>query len=204
MKTATMVGMGLGALRHKATGWRAPLNVMLSVTNRCNARCSYCNIPQRKQTELTTQEIIDLVDLLAERGCLRVGLWGGEPLVRKDIGTIVDRCAAHGLWTTLDTNGYLFPQFADRLKNLSHLMISLDGRQKNHDANREPGSWAKTMAGVRCAPSGGWTSGPSPCSPGTTSTTSTTCSIWAMSSASPPPSRCCTTPPRWPVTRARR
>ena len=72
MKTATMVGMGVGALRHKATGWRAPLNVMLSVTNRCNARCSYCNIPQRKQRELTTAEIIDLVDLLAERGAYKV------------------------------------------------------------------------------------------------------------------------------------
>ena len=151
MKTAVMVGMGMGALRHKVTGWRAPLNVMLSVTNRCNARCSYCDIPQRKQTELSTQEIIDLVDLLAERGCLRIGLWGGEPLVRKDIVTIVERCAAHGLWTTLDTNGYLFPQWADRLQNLSHLMISLDGRKEHHDANREAGSWDKAMAGGRCA-----------------------------------------------------
>lgn len=151
MKASVMARMGLGALRNRAMGNRFPLNVMFSVTNRCNSRCAYCTIPLRQQEELDTREALALVDHLARRGTVRIGLWGGEPLVREDIVEIVDRCADHGIWTTLDTNGYLYPAMADRLARLSHLMVSLDGREAHHDRNREPGSWRKAMRAVEVA-----------------------------------------------------
>ncbi len=137
--------MGMGALTHKLTGRRCPLNVMISVTNRCPSNCRYCQIPQRKQREMTTDEIFGIIDELAQHGCARIGFWGGEPLVRDDIGEIVERVKKHGLYVTMDTNGYLVPDKIDVIKMLDHLVISLDGPQEVHDANREPGSFDKTM-----------------------------------------------------------
>lgn len=143
---------GVGAARYRLTGHRMPLNVTLFVTARCDALCSYCAMPlARRQRELDTTEMVRLVDDLAAAGAVRVGIGGGEPLVRDDIGTIVQRCTAHGMWTTLETNGYRYPQLADELVGLGRLMVSLDGGERVHDENREPGAWRKAMAAIEAA-----------------------------------------------------
>lgn len=58
--------MGIGVLFAHLLNKRIPLNVMLSVTNHCPSRCSYCNIPDRNQKELTTKQIFYLIDELSE------------------------------------------------------------------------------------------------------------------------------------------
>jgi MoaA/NifB/PqqE/SkfB family radical SAM enzyme len=128
-----------------------PLSVHLLVTERCNALCTTCAQPLRATRELDTNELIRLVDELAACGTVRVGIGGGEPLVRDDIGALVDRCTAHGMWTTLETNGYLYPERAEELRALGRLVIALDGPEEVHDANHEPGSWRKAVAAVRVA-----------------------------------------------------
>ncbi|MDP7422918.1 MAG: radical SAM protein [bacterium] len=145
MNVRHAIRMGLGAASHKLTGRRCPLNVMVSVTNRCPSNCSYCQIPQRKQREMTTDEITSMIDELAQNGCARIGFWGGEPLLRDDIGDIVSRAKKRGLYVTMDTNGYLVRDTLDIVKRLDHLVISLDGPENIHDTNREPGSFEKAM-----------------------------------------------------------
>jgi MoaA/NifB/PqqE/SkfB family radical SAM enzyme len=100
---------------------------------------------------MSTQQWLDLLTQLKAAGTQRVGLWGGEPLLRKDIGTLVDHCADLGLWTTVDTNGYLFPKRWPTLRRADHLMFSLDGRRDNHELNREPKSHAKVLRALRTA-----------------------------------------------------
>ncbi len=56
-------------LFHKKT----PINVMWRITNRCNSRCEYCNIPLRKQKEPTTEQILDLIDQMKQAGTQRIG-----------------------------------------------------------------------------------------------------------------------------------
>ena len=124
---------------------RTPVNVMFSVTNRCPSRCKYCGIPLRRQKELTTEQVFSLLDQLAEAGTQRISFWGGEPLVRDDIGKIIDYAKDKGMFTTLDSNGYLIPQKIDQLKNLDILILSIDGREEVHDKNREPGSYKKVI-----------------------------------------------------------
>lgn len=149
MKLNNLVKMGIHTLRSTVSGTRIPLNVMLSVTNRCPARCAYCGIPQRKQKELTTAEIITLFDELKRLGTQRIGLWGGEPLIRDDIGELISyarkRC---GFFVSLDSNGYLIPQKLTDLRDLNVLVLSLDGCEAVHDRNREPGSHAKVIAAL--------------------------------------------------------
>jgi len=143
--------MGWAALRANIFNKKVPLNVMLSVTNRCPSSCSYCNIPKRKQKELKTSEIFSLIDQISDMGCQRLGLWGGEPLVRDDIGLIINYAKKRGLFVTLDSNGYFVPEKIKSLKNLSHLILGFDGDEKAHDLNKEPGSFNKVMAAMEAA-----------------------------------------------------
>lgn len=156
MQIYTLARMGTDALRHRVTGRRTPMNVMLSVTNRCNQRCRYCAIPDRDQEEMSTAEILDLIDHLAERGTRRIALWGGEPLVRDDIGLIVERCVRHHFWTTLDTNGILFPERISELRAVSHVLFSLDGDRDSHDAGRGEGSYDHVMRAIEAASAEGF------------------------------------------------
>jgi MoaA/NifB/PqqE/SkfB family radical SAM enzyme len=146
-----MARAGLGVFHGHITGKPAPLFVILAVTDRCNSNCSYCKIPQRDNRELTLEQIRLLIDQITAMGCLRLGLWGGEPLMREDIGEIVDYAVSKKLYVTLDSNGYLFPEMAKKLKNLNHLIISLDGPKKVHEANRMEGSFDRVMDALKVA-----------------------------------------------------
>ncbi len=149
MKLKNLIHMGCGAFRANMFNSKIPLNVMLSVTNRCTSNCNYCNVPNRAQRELTTKEIFDLVDQIAESGAERLGLWGGEPLMREDIGQIIDYAKAKGLFVTLDSNGYLVEEKIALLKNLDHLVLAFDGPQELHDRNRGKGSFERVMGSIR-------------------------------------------------------
>lgn len=76
MKYSQLLKIGAATVRSNITGARIPLNVMISVTNRCPARCSYCNIPNRPQREMSTEELISLFDQLKHLGTQRIALWG--------------------------------------------------------------------------------------------------------------------------------
>lgn len=154
MKLKTMARAGAAVLKGRIAGVDFPLFVILSTNNRCQARCSYCKIPERRQPEMTTEQILRLIDEMAAMGVQRLGIWGGEPLLRKDIVEIVAHARRRGLYTTLDTNGYLLPRRTELLDYLDHLILSLDGPQAVHDLNREPGSWKKVMAALDCVPPG--------------------------------------------------
>ncbi len=148
MKLSTALAMGTAALRANLLGGLRPLNVMLGVTNRCDQRCRYCQIPTRQQREMTTSQLFDLLRQMKEEGTVRLGIWGGEPLVRPDIGEIVEEARRLGFWISMDTNGTLVPRKLDVVRLLDHLVISFDGPREAHDANRQPGSFDHAMAAL--------------------------------------------------------
>lgn len=108
----------------------------LSVTDRCNLRCRYCmpadGICNKKRHEemLTEDEIVMAVRAAASLGIRKLRLTGGEPLVKKNILSICERCAAvDGIRELcMTTNGTLLPTMAGALKaaGVSRLNISLD------------------------------------------------------------------------------
>jgi MoaA/NifB/PqqE/SkfB family radical SAM enzyme len=151
MRIANTLAMGYRLLSAKLLERRVPLNLMLAVTNRCPSLCNYCQIPLRQQREMTTDEMNDLLTQFAQAGGVRVGIWGGEPLMRPDIGKIVEHATELGLYCSMDTNGYLVPKRMDVVKKLSHMVIALDGPEAMHDANREVGAYRKAIAGLEAA-----------------------------------------------------
>lgn len=142
------IKMAWGAVRANFFSRNLPLSVMLSVTNRCNCKCRYCDIPLRAQKEIPTRQMLDLIDEMANAGVKKLSLWGGEPLLREDIGLLIDRAKEKGMYVNVDSNGYLIPEKFERIKNLDFLILSFDGPRGLHDQNREPGSYDKFIRAV--------------------------------------------------------
>src|SRR4051812_32868870 len=113
-------------------------NLRLSVTDRCNLRCEYC-MPEEdyawlpREDILHFEEISALVDRFVELGVDKVRLTGGEPLLRRDLSTLVRLLAAKpGVNDlALTTNGVLLTAQIDALKaaGLRRLTVSLDTLQ---------------------------------------------------------------------------
>src|SRR5690242_6127992 len=110
-------------------------NLRLSVTDRCNLRCAYCMpedeyvwLPRRDMLQF--EEISALVDRFIALGVDKVRLTGGEPLLRRDLSTLVRLLAAKtGLRDlALTTNGVLLAEQIDALSaaGLHRVTVSLD------------------------------------------------------------------------------
>ena len=119
---------------------RRPLtNLRLSVTDRCNLRCAYC-MPEEEYSWLPAPEILSfeelssLVDRFVALGVKKVRLTGGEPLVRRDLPTLVKLLAAKPLdELALTTNGVLLAENAVALREagLRRVTVSLDTLQRD-------------------------------------------------------------------------
>lgn len=109
-------------------------NLRVSVTDRCNLRCTYCmpeEVTFRDRSELLTfEEITHFVRVVAPLGIDKVRLTGGEPLVRRDLHKLVRMIVGvPGIVDVgLTTNGVLLADQADALfaAGLRRLNVSLD------------------------------------------------------------------------------
>ncbi|MGH7387282.1 MAG: radical SAM protein, partial [Candidatus Methylomirabilales bacterium] len=113
-------------------------DLRISVTDRCNFRCTYCmpkevfgrDYPFLDRRELLTfEEITRLTRLFRSHGVEKIRLTGGEPLLRRNLDRLVQMLAeVPGLDLTLTTNGALLDQQAKALKaaGLQRITVSLD------------------------------------------------------------------------------
>src|ERR1700675_2416904 len=91
----------------KALKLGIPLSVQLDLTYRCNERCVHCYLDHEDHGEMTTSEIRDLLDQLAEAGVFFLTLSGGEILMRKDFFEILEYARALLFCIKLKTNAVL-------------------------------------------------------------------------------------------------
>ncbi|WP_420430757.1 GTP 3',8-cyclase MoaA [Hyphobacterium sp.] len=109
----------------------------LSVTDRCDLRCVYCMKARPeflpKADLLTLEELTLVCDAFISRGVTKIRLTGGEPLVRKDVITVIEtlgtRIGPAGLdELCLTTNATQLPKYADRIAaaGIRRVNISLD------------------------------------------------------------------------------
>jgi GTP 3',8-cyclase len=113
-------------------------DLRVSITDRCNFRCVYCMpkevygrdyafLPRRDL--LTFEEIARLARVFAGLGVEKIRLTGGEPLIRREVESLVEMLAEiPGLDLTLTTNGAVLAQKAQALKDagLRRITVSLD------------------------------------------------------------------------------
>ncbi len=113
----------------------------VSVTDRCDLRCTYC-MPERmaflpKADVLTFEELDRLCSVFIAAGVRKLRLTGGEPLVRRDVMTLIERLSRHLKSGALDeltltTNGARLAEFAAPLAaaGIRRLNVSLDTRDR--------------------------------------------------------------------------
>ena len=117
-------------------------DLRVSLTDRCNFRCFYC-LPHGeppiapKEQMLSYEEIEYVCDVFVELGIEKIRLTGGEPMMRRDIETIIEKLSALKAKGLLDlaltTNGYFLPDRARGLKDagLDRITISLDSLKRD-------------------------------------------------------------------------
>ena len=154
---------------------RRPLtDLRISVTDRCNFRCSYCMpkevfdkdyayLPQSHL--LNFEEITRIARVFVDRGVRKIRLTGGEPLLRKNIEILIAQLAAlrtpngQPLDLTLTTNGSLLARKAQSLKDagLQRITVSLDGLQDAvfRQMNDVDFPVAEVLAGIEAARAAG-------------------------------------------------
>ena len=101
-------------------------DLRISVTDRCNFRCTYC-MPREvfdagykflpHEAILSFEEIARLARVFVGLGVEKIRLTGGEPLVRRDVHRLIELLAPLGVELTLTTNGSLLAKQAETLKH---------------------------------------------------------------------------------------
>jgi len=119
------------------TRGREMRDLRISVTDRCNFRCTYC-MPREvfdssyrflpHEAILSFEEIARLARVFVDLGVQKIRLTGGEPLVRRDLHRLVAMLKELDVELTLTTNGSLLAKHADALKRagLDRVTVSLD------------------------------------------------------------------------------
>ena len=137
----------------KSAGERKPI-VVWNTTRTCNLRCIHCYTDSEAKSyggELDTDEGITLVDSLARYGIPSLLFSGGEPMMRRDLFTLIEHAANRGIRPVISTNGTLIDRAAARrIKSagVGYVGISLDGTEKINDRFRGvEGAFRRAMDG---------------------------------------------------------
>jgi cyclic pyranopterin phosphate synthase len=147
-------------------------DLRLSVTDRCNFRCTYC-MPQDHEDHkpqflpmgkwLSFAEILCLVGVLSRLGVKKIRITGGEPLLRPGLPDLIHELAAIPMIDdiALTTNGVLLPQWATALKSagLQRLTVSLDTLDALifHQFSGNRGNVNDVLKGIKAAEAAGFT-----------------------------------------------
>ena len=138
----------------KALKLGIPLGVQLDLTYRCNERCIHCYLDHDDHGEMTTAEIKDLLNQLANAGVFFLTLSGGEILLRRDFFEILEHARALSFCVKLKTNAVLIREKeAERIEALAveSIQVSIySHRAQVHDAiTKIPGSLRRSLDAIR-------------------------------------------------------
>jgi len=137
----------------RALALGVPLSVQVDVTYRCNERCVHCYLDHVDHGELTTAEIRDLLDQLAEAGVFFLCFSGGEVLMRMDFFPILEYARSLLFDVKIKTNAFMIREKqADRMRELGVRQVQVSiypHRPEVHDAiTKLPGSLKRSIAGI--------------------------------------------------------
>jgi len=141
-------------------GKRYPLAAEFEITERCNLGCVHCFINQpagshvQLERELGTEQIKEILDQIADAGCLHLLLTGGEPLLRRDFAEIFLHARHKGMLVMLFTNATLVtPAVIETLKQAPPILVEISlygaSRETYEAVTRVPGSWERFNHGLR-------------------------------------------------------
>jgi len=109
-----------------------PFYASFKVTHICSLKCSFCNVWKEKTPDLSTEEVFRVIDNIANSSIVVLSLEGGDPLVRKDLGEILQYAHQKPFYLFFTTNGHLLDKrpMKEYGKHIDYLHISID---EGHD-----------------------------------------------------------------------
>jgi len=133
-----------------------PFLVSYSITSKCNLSCKHCyseSSPEAGGDDLTTDELLRVIDELAGWGIGLLVFDGGEPLLREDFFQIAEYASGKGITTGIGSNGSLIDAATARKlisAGIRYASISIDGADaETHDTFRgEAGNFKKALDGA--------------------------------------------------------
>lgn len=128
----------------------------ISLTDQCNFRCVYCMPHEQmefmpKESLMQANEIYEIAKIFVFQGVKKIRLTGGEPLLRKDFGQIIEKLSTLPITLTLTSNGYLVDKYLNQLQQagIKSINISLDSLRSGSFAEiTQRNSFAKVWQNI--------------------------------------------------------
>mgnify|MGYP002153771829 FL=1 len=134
---------------------KTPLIIKWEITKACNLECVHCYASSgtKLKDELSTREVLNLMECMSQLDVLCVQFTGGEPFLRRDFAKILRAADDHMFCIDILTNGTLIDKKSTDLITRIYphsVQISLDGANPTtHDSFRGlPGSFRSTVAAI--------------------------------------------------------
>lgn len=154
----TKVRVGLSMAVYNTCGMRRPLTSHILVTKNCNLDCKMCFVYPldkaekiRRTKEPTFAQIKYLIDESCRLGAQVIIPFGGEPLLRKDLGDIIEVIKKRNRYCILYTNGTCLEERLDDVAKVDQLVISIDGDETTNDRIRGQGVYKKALRALELA-----------------------------------------------------
>jgi len=137
-------------------GFNLPLRIQWRITRMCNLNCKHCYLKEknRKNDELSKQEIIKIAKKIVKSKIFEVLITGGEPTIKEEIVEVLEilgkSCSLTIFTNALDKNSLkkILPVLKKYKKNI-RINVSLDGPEKIHDSIRGKGTFKKTFENIK-------------------------------------------------------
>lgn len=120
-------------LDNRVRGTRHPFYASFKVTNRCAFTCSFCNIWKMDKKDISTESCLEILRNLGRSSMVMVSFEGGEPLLRKDIRTLLEEARRQPffvMFTTSQRNLDKYP-WAEYAEFIDFLEVSIDEGHNN-------------------------------------------------------------------------
>lgn len=106
---------------------KRPFVLSHGINSRCNMHCDFCEYWKEDRDEMSTSDILYMLDEASRFGIRYYNAWTVEPLLRDDLPQIMAHARKLGLITSMITNGKLLKQRAHDLDDVDYLSVSVDG-----------------------------------------------------------------------------
>ncbi|UCD14107.1 MAG: radical SAM protein [Thermoplasmatales archaeon] len=110
-----------------------PFYASFKVTHKCSLKCNFCNVWMEKTPDLSKEDVFKVLDNIADSSIVVLSIEGGDPLVRKDLGEILDYAYKKPFYLFFTTNGNLLDKrpMEEYGKHIDYLHISIDEGHEN-------------------------------------------------------------------------
>lgn len=141
-------------LSARASRVRAPTIATLRVTDRCNYECVHCYQEHEKKPELSFDELVRIMEELADAGVLFLVIMGGEVFMRRDADELLAKAHELGFAIRLKTTGHhVTEKRADFLASIRPIEVDLSlygaNRHAHEEITRQQGSFERSVAAAR-------------------------------------------------------